>query len=304
MPLAARVLLFLLPKNEKTVGLLIALLLIPVLFMFFLGSAAVFLTNVPAIEPKQIQTYKDITVETFAEFDIMVPWKELVAIDAVRFQQDFSKASKPSIRELAKRFLKKVERRDKDGNVIVYYVLKPLEVVVAEMIASGELVEGDLERIQNYLRLPWDSAAETPELPGGYIPIPGGAGLVFPVVGQWHVSDVFRDRFNPVTGHREKHKGIDLASPEGTPVVAAKPGRVTVAKFNGSAGNEVKIDHGDGTVTRYLHLYSFSVHSGQTVEAGEPIARVGSTGQSTGPHLHFELYIRGTPVDPAPYLFE
>lgn len=307
MPLAVRILLTLLPKNEKTLAVLIAILLLPVVLIFFLVSSITTMTHVPAIKPEQIEMYKEASVAVFAEFGIMVPFKEMIAIDAVRYKQDFRDASTYRAIQLARRFIKKVEKRDKDGNVIVYYYKKPLETVVQEMIESGELVEGDLERIQRYLQFPWDNPTENPAAPGlpdGYIPVPGANGLVFPVVGQWRLSDVYRDRYNPVTGKWESHKGIDLAAPEGTPVVAAKKGRVVLASPNGTAGNEVKIDHGDGTKTRYLHLHSIAVSEGQEVEAGQIIGAVGSTGQSTGSHLHFEIHIHGKAVNPSPYLFK
>jgi murein DD-endopeptidase MepM/ murein hydrolase activator NlpD len=307
MPLAVRILLTLLPKNEKTLAVLIAILILPMVLIFFLVSSITTMTHVPAIKPEQIEMYKEASVAVFAEFGIMVPFKELIAIDAVRYKQDFRDASTARAIQLAKRFIKVVKKKDKDGNVITYYYKKPLETVVQEMIESGELIEGDLERIQRYLQFPWDNPTENPEVPGlpdGYIPIPGAKGLVFPVVGQWRLSDVFRDRYNPVTGKWESHKGIDLAAPEGTPVVAAKKGRVVLASPNGTAGNEVKIDHGDGTKTRYLHLHSIAVSEGQEVEAGQIIGAVGSTGQSTGSHLHFEILIHGKAVNPAPYLFK
>jgi murein DD-endopeptidase MepM/ murein hydrolase activator NlpD len=307
MPLAVRILLTLIPKNEKTLAILIAILLSPVVLIFFLVSSITTVTHIPAIKPEQIEMYKEASLAVFEDVGIMVPYKELIAIDAVRYKQDFREASTYSAIQLAQRFIKKVEKRDKDGNIIVYYVKKPLETVVQEMIESGELVEGDLEKIQRYLQFPWDNPTENPEvpdLPDGYIPVPGSNGLVFPVVGEWRLSDVFRDRYNPVTGKRESHKGVDLAARQGTPVVAAKKGKVVVAGWNGSAGNEVRIDHGDGTKTRYLHLHSVAVREGQDVEAGQIIGAVGSTGQSTGPHLHFEILLQGKAVNPAPYLFK
>lgn len=307
MPLAARLLLFLIPKNGKTLGILVTILLLPVLFFFFLGSSTVMFTHVPAIEPEDIAIYKEATMEIFTEYNLMIPWKELVAIDAVRYKQDFSKVSVSTATKLADRFILEVKTKDEEGNIIVYYVIKSLETVVAEMIANGELVEGDLELIKRYLLFPWEAGAEgepgqIPGLPGDYVPLPGGGGLVFPIVGQWVVSDHFKERKNPVTGKWENHRGIDLASPEGTPIVAAKSGRVVIAGFNEKAGNTVKIDHGDGTATRYLHMNSFTVREGQEVEAGAFIGTVGSTGQSTGAHLHFELHINGKAVNPARYI--
>ncbi|MGG4456890.1 M23 family metallopeptidase [Brevibacillus porteri] len=309
MPLAVRLLIALAPKNRKTLTVLLVILLIPLLFMMFMSSSVVMLTHVPAIEPEDIAIYKEAAMEVFTEYNLMIPWKELVAIDTVRYKQDFSKVSVSTATKLADRFILEVKTKDEEGNIIIYYVIKSLETVVAEMIATGELVEGDLELIKRYLLFPWEAGAvgqpgqpEIPGLPGDYVPLPGGGGLVFPIVGQWVVSDNFKERKNPVTGKWEYHRGIDLASPEGTPIVAAKSGRVVIAGFNEKAGNTVKIDHGDGTATRYLHMYTLTVREGQEVEAGAFIGTVGSTGQSTGPHLHFELHINGKAVNPARYI--
>jgi peptidoglycan hydrolase-like protein with peptidoglycan-binding domain len=99
------------------------------------------------------------------------------------------------------------------------------------------------------------------------------------------------------------HPGIDLPAPTGTPVVAAAPGRVLFAGLDrGGYGNLLEIAHGGSVVSMYAHLSSFSVLVGQSVVAGTRIGRVGSTGEASGPHLHFEVRVRGAAVDPVPAL--
>lgn len=93
---------------------------------------------------------------------------------------------------------------------------------------------------------------------------------------------------------------MDLAAPAGTPIVAAGGGTVTFAGPRGGYGNVVILDHGDGTETRYAHQQRLDVTVGQQVTGGQQIGTVGSTGNSTGPHLHFEVRRNGQPVDPAP----
>lgn len=106
-------------------------------------------------------------------------------------------------------------------------------------------------------------------------------------------------RLDPVTGsYYAAHKGTDIAAPTGTPVVAAAAGLVTAAGYSASMGNYVVISHGDGITTRYYHNSRLAVSAGQSVTAGQVISYVGSTGWSTGPHLHFEVRINGTPYDP------
>ena len=102
---------------------------------------------------------------------------------------------------------------------------------------------------------------------------------------------------------RHFHSGIDLAKPAGTPVLAAAGGLVTVARFDPNGyGNYLVLDAGHGLTTLYAHLQEFDVRLGEPVFKGYPIARVGSTGMSTGPHLHFEVRTDGRPVDPELFL--
>lgn len=98
------------------------------------------------------------------------------------------------------------------------------------------------------------------------------------------------------------HTGIDVGVPHGTPIYAANDGLVEMAEWDGGHGLTVQIDHGHGVVTRYCHASRLLVAEGDEVWAGDPVALAGSTGISTGPHLHFELLIEGEKVDPLPYL--
>lgn len=116
------------------------------------------------------------------------------------------------------------------------------------------------------------------------------------------ISSRFGWRFHPVLGSRSFHSGLDLAAPMGAPIGAARAGKVIFAGPKGPNGNLVQIDHGDGTVSSYAHNSKILVRVGQRVVQGEPIARVGSTGRSTGPHLHFEIRRHGKLEDPKPLL--
>lgn len=114
------------------------------------------------------------------------------------------------------------------------------------------------------------------------------------------ISVPFGDR-EAADGFKTHHDGIDFAAPTGTPVLAAAEGTVLEADFNESDGNYVKIEHHSGYVTVYKCLDSYSVVKGDVISQGDVIGIVGSTGKSTGPHLHFELQKDGTPVDPAQF---
>ncbi|WXF91848.1 M23 family metallopeptidase [Curtobacterium flaccumfaciens pv. flaccumfaciens] len=101
---------------------------------------------------------------------------------------------------------------------------------------------------------------------------------------------------------RRTTRGVDFAAAIGTPVVAALPGRVVSAGVLGGYGNQVLLQHADGTATRYGHLSAIDVRPGQVLGAGERLGAVGNTGVSTGAHLHFEVIVAGTPIDPAAWL--
>ena len=116
------------------------------------------------------------------------------------------------------------------------------------------------------------------------------------------VSSPFGYRDAPTAGASTYHQGIDLAGPQGTPIYAARGGTVTTATFGSSAGNYVTINHGDGFSSVYMHMTSYVVSKGQTVSQGQLIGYCGSTGKSTGPHLHFGISKNGSYVNPANYI--
>lgn len=124
--------------------------------------------------------------------------------------------------------------------------------------------------------------------------------LTRPVWGRF--SSGFGPRLDPMGGSQGFHAGLDIAAPQGTPVVAAAAGEVIHAGPAGTYGNLVTIRHRDGSETRYGHLSAVGVKVGDRIGAGAPIGAVGSTGRSTGPHLHFEVRHHGGAVDPRPYL--
>lgn len=109
-------------------------------------------------------------------------------------------------------------------------------------------------------------------------------------------------RRHPITGRHTLHEGLDFAAPKGTPILAASGGIVTEARYVPGYGKMVEISHGNGLVTRYAHASSISVKPGELVTRGQQIARVGSTGRSTGAHLHFEVRVAGHPLDPTLFI--
>lgn len=131
---------------------------------------------------------------------------------------------------------------------------------------------------------------------------PGSAGKceARPVPGE--IGSGFGPRFHPVLHYTRMHTGADMRAGSGTPILACRGGTVVIAGGQGGYGNTVVIDHGGGMATLYAHQSQIATSVGATVGAGDVIGYVGSTGMSTGPHLHFEVRLSGNPVDPAPYL--
>ncbi|MBI9086903.1 MAG: M23 family metallopeptidase [Desulfobacterales bacterium] len=156
-----------------------------------------------------------------------------------------------------------------------------------EQLQVASTHQGDnFESLLKYLEDQVDLLASTP--------------AIRPTTG-WKTSG-FGYRVSPFTGLKEFHKGIDLATRKGTPIVAAADGVVTFAGNKGLMGTVVTIDHGHGVVTRYGHASKTLKKKGEPVKRGETIALVGSSGRSTGPHLHYEVLLNGLPVNPEKYI--
>ena len=122
-------------------------------------------------------------------------------------------------------------------------------------------------------------------------------------VSHVRISSGFGTRVHPITGATRHHDGIDIAVPYGTPVQASADGRVVRAGTVSGYGLVVDIEHGAGLVTRYAHLSRIAVTQGQSIERGTLVGNVGTTGLTTGPHLHYEVRMNGRAVDPFTYLY-
>ena len=156
-----------------------------------------------------------------------------------------------------------------------------------------EIYEKDLDELEDkILRVSLENISED------YI----GGELAWPVPGYHTITSGYGMRMHPVLLVYKLHTGVDIGAPEGVPIVAANDGIVTLATYSTSYGNYLMIDHGGGVATLYAHGIKVLVEEGQEVKKGDPIMLVGSTGWSTGPHLHFEVRINGETYDPLPYI--
>lgn len=132
--------------------------------------------------------------------------------------------------------------------------------------------------------------------------VSGNGMFTHPCPGYSRISSYFGPRKQPMAGASSNHKGIDYAAEPGTPIYAAASGTVTTAGYSGAEGNWIVINHGNGLQTYYMHCLKLYVHAGQKVSKGQNIAAVGSTGNSTGPHLHFQVMDGGVARNPLAYL--
>ena len=170
----------------------------------------------------------------------------------------------------------------------------PAVVVQSNVYDALARIDGGLNAVDASLALVTGATTESDLAGMAYpsrLPIPGA-----------RISSGFGNRRDPFTNRLARHTGVDLPAPVGTPILASAGGRVRFAGFRRAFGNTVEIDHGDGLVTRYAHASRLLVRKGQVVLPEQPIARVGSTGRSTGPHLHFEVIQDGSLVQPLRYL--
>lgn len=168
-----------------------------------------------------------------------------------------------------------------------------------EEIAAQEAVIKEMKEIEEKRRKEAEERAKKGETVTSY----NGGTFTWPTPGYSTITSGYANRVDPITGEPNAyHNGIDIGAPYGSDIVAAHDGVVAWAYYSQTAGNFIGIDHGDGLYTVYMHCSKLLVSENQTVKAGETIGLVGSTGRSTGPHLHFGVRLNGEYVNPMGYL--
>ena len=163
----------------------------------------------------------------------------------------------------------------------------PIDADVETLIQRADLLSARFAAVNDSLQLNAQRFASVPS--------------IMPTAG-WLTSQFTRTRKHPLLHVTRPHEGIDVTAPMGAPIIAPASGTVTKVGRENGYGNVLEIDHGNGIVTRYAHCSRIDVRHGQRVTRGQRIAAVGSTGLSTGPHLHYEIHINGKVVDPLTYV--
>lgn len=202
--------------------------------------------------------------------------------------EDLTEGPEKQLKILEKEELIKKQRQTREA--ILLYMAERAQTERDKMLleeqTDRELMDPLIPRIEGY-------EAESEALMA--------EGYTMPATGK--ETSPFGWRIHPVTHARTLHEGIDLAGPADTPIHAARSGLVTFAGYNKISGNNILIRHYDGQETAYYHMRRLIAQRGQYVHQGEVIGLMGTTGRSTGNHLHFEIRINGVRVDPAPYIF-
>jgi len=174
-----------------------------------------------------------------------------------------------------------------------------LAATTATLSAAGVLA-GTLEVLEQEMEGRFTSLEDVQMAAADQLAYEASRPSIWPTQG--HISSRFGYRASPFGVYREFHPGIDIAAPLGTPVVATGDGRIVFTGWRTDLGNTIIIDHGYDLRTLYGHVAKVAVDVGDRVKKGQVIAYVGSTGRSTGPHVHYEIHLRDTQVNPAPYL--
>jgi murein DD-endopeptidase MepM/ murein hydrolase activator NlpD len=231
--------------------------------------------------------------------------KELVSLKKIEVEKQFEEVKAIYAKlELYEAHLVKKEQ-EKETMIASYNEnIKEIDNKLSQIDSTLEELEG-ISKEQEELLMALASKvsklnAEKNKISNPYT----GGKLGMPIRDSYRISSNFGTRVHPISGKKHTHTGIDFAAPQGTDIYAAEGGVVLVAQTWSSYGNCVIIDHGNGLWTLYGHIRNggIKVEKGETVKKGQKIAEVGSTGNSTGPHLHFEVRVNQTPVNPSSYL--
>ena len=241
--------------------------------------------------------------------------EEMAALEVSRQELDKTQAELDEKRAKADELLANLVARGEEYAALVEQAEEEsYHMLLSSIEKENERTEAQQREYEEWLKEQEQQKPPAPPSDGGSSGDLGGTGSAgegndvdgvtwLVPISYTRFSSPFGMRLHPVYGDYRLHNGVDLSAPEGTPIYASRAGQVIVATYGASGGNYVMIDHMDGTyTTMYLHMTRYVVHVGQNVNAGELIGYCGSTGVSTGPHLHFSIFKNGVAVNPADYI--
>lgn len=217
-------------------------------------------------------------------------------IQSLKEQRDIIEQKKVELEtikdELLALFKNKITKQN-ELNVALNNLIAYKKELINDEVALVEMEDALLDEANKLTEI-----IKNLELAATYV----GGEMMWPVPGHYMITSPFGNRLHPISKQYKMHTGIDIAGPKGTPIVAAQTGTVVYANWFGSYGKAIIIDHGGGYTTLYAHNDSINVSVGSVVKKGDNIALLGSTGYSTGPHLHFEVRMNGEYVEPLTYV--
>jgi murein DD-endopeptidase MepM/ murein hydrolase activator NlpD len=217
-------------------------------------------------------------------------------IQSLKEQRDIIEQKKVELEtikdELLALFKNKITKQN-ELNVALNNLIAYKKELINDEVALVEMEDALLDEANKLTEI-----IKNLELAATYV----GGEMMWPVPGHYMITSPFGNRLHPISKQYKMHTGIDIAGPKGTPIVAAQTGTVVYANWFGSYGKAIIIDHGGGYTTLYAHNDSINVSVGSVVKKGDNIALLGTTGYSTGPHLHFEVRMNGEYVEPLTYV--
>ena len=240
-------------------------------------NAAEYINQIQQYDRQKLDEYKD-TVAQIEAFELQLE-DERTELEALKSDVEREKEHVSTV--IAKR-----ENELANIKADLSDAMDDAEMLEAEVAAQEEV-------IAEIIRIMAENQDKGEAYTGGY---------VWPVPSSKRVTSDFGPRPSPKPGASSNHKGIDIGAPSGSDIVAVAPGKVIISRYSSSAGYYITIDHGGGLCSVYMHCSKLLADVGDVVAGGEVIAKVGSTGISTGPHLHFGVSLNGTYVSPWGYL--
>lgn len=250
-------------------------------------NRAEYVQKISEYDRAQLSVYADVCEQIREKGKRLLEEKEQLEILCVKTQ-----AKRDSTRRLMAEKLKEIERYASEIGE-AQDELSAYQAQIAEQEAEIKAIEAAVKKREEE-----EKKAES----GAPIKALGEIQFLWPCPGRNLITSPFGKRNSPVKGASSYHQGIDIAAPTGTEIKAAAEGEVVSASYSKTAGNFIMLRHGGGVYTLYMHCASLNVKEGEQVEAGQTIAKVGSTGISTGPHLHFALRSGGKYLNPSEYV--
>lgn len=250
-----------------------------------------YITQISLYDRKMLDKYVEVKEGIAADEAVLeAEHKELLGL------QEQTQAKQDSVEKLVNEKSAELKRYEAQIDV------KTAEATAYEKDIKAQ--EDAIKRIEAEIRRQEEEARKKAEAAGqkyNTVSI-GNIKFIWPCPASSRVTSGFGGRNSPTAGASSNHQGMDIGAPSGSNIIAAASGTVTIATYSYSAGNYIMINHGGGVSTVYMHCSQLLVSPGATVKQGQVIAKVGSTGYSTGPHLHFGVRLNGTYVNPAKYV--